>query len=134
LDQNLILLRGLPGAGKTAFAALISENGKYPFFSVDDYFTDESGNYNFIFSENHIAYSQCLLHTEQAINEGKNKIIVHNTFTMEWELSPYFLLAKKYNCKLFVLTVEHYHEGQNTHEVKIEQLHKMAEKYQVKLF
>ncbi|EMP07134.1 AAA domain protein [Leptospira interrogans serovar Pyrogenes str. 200701872] len=39
-EKSLILLRGLPGAGKSRLAKLLSENGKYPVFSVDDYFTD----------------------------------------------------------------------------------------------
>jgi predicted kinase len=134
LNQHLILLRGLPGAGKTAFAQLISENNTYPFYSVDDYFTASDGHYKFEFSENHIAYAQCLSHTEQAISSGVQKVIVHNTFTMDWEMEPYFKIAKKYDCNLFVLTVEHYHDGTNTHEVTEEQLVKMAEKYQVKLF
>jgi predicted AAA+ superfamily ATPase len=36
--KALILLRGLPGAGKSTLAKLLSENGKYPVFSIDDYF------------------------------------------------------------------------------------------------
>ena len=133
-NQHLILLRGLPGAGKTAFAKLIYENNTYPFFSVDDYFTAVDGYYKFEYKDNHIAYAQCLSNTEQAIINGLSKVIVHNTFTMDWELEPYFKIAKKYDCNLFVLTVENYHRGTNTHEVTKEQLKKMAEKYQVKLF
>jgi predicted kinase len=133
-NQHLILLRGLPGAGKTAFAKLLAENNTYPFFSVDDYFTAVDGNYKFEYKDNHIAYAQCLSHTEQAILIGSPKVIVHNTFTMDWEMEPYFKIAKKYDCNLFVLTVENYHTGTNTHEVTKEQLKKMADKYQVKLF
>jgi predicted kinase len=133
-NQHLILLRGLPGAGKTAFAKLISESSTYPFFSVDDYFTDKEGNYLFEFSENYKAYAQCLSSTENALKIGISKVIVHNTFTMAWEMEPYFNLANKYNCILHILTVEHYHDGFNSHAITVEQLKKMAEKYQVKLF
>lgn len=133
-QQNLILLRGLPGSGKTSFATLISENGKYPVFSVDDYFTDENGNYEFIFNENHKAYAQCLKQTEDAVSKGTTKVIVHNTFTMEWEIEPYMALTKKYTLQIFVLTVEHYHTHKNKHGISEEQIKKMAEKYQVKLF
>jgi predicted kinase len=133
-NQHLILLRGLPGAGKTTFAKLIAEHDNYPYFSVDDYFTDENGNYKFEFSQNYKAYEQCLNYTENAIKQGAKRIIVHNTFTMDWELDPYFKLAKSYNCTLHVITLEHYHQGRNKHDVTDEQLQKMAEKYQVKLF
>ena len=133
-NQNLILLRGLPGAGKSSFAELISENKSYPIFSVDDYFTDENGIYAFEFSKNHLAYSACLNHTEQALRQGILKVIVHNTFTMEWEMQPYFKLAEKYLCRVFVMTVENYHGKYNLHEVNEEQIKKMAEKYHVKLF
>lgn len=132
--QHIVLLRGLPGAGKTAFAKLIAENNCYPVFSVDDFFTDENGHYEFEFSENYKAYDQCLINTEKALKDGISKVIVHNTFTMDWEMKPYFNLAKSYNCQIFVLTVENYHNGQNTHGVSNEQLKKMADKYQVKLF
>jgi predicted kinase len=131
---HIILLRGLPGAGKTTLAQLLSENNSYPFYSVDDYFTDENGNYNFVFSENYKAYENCLINTEKALLAGFSKVIVHNTFTMDWEMEPYFKMAKKHGFQIFVLTVENYHLGINKHEVSHEQLKKMAEKYQVKLF
>lgn len=131
---QLIILRGLPGSGKTTIAKSLSEENKYPVFSIDDYFTNPTtGEYKFIFSENHLAYKQCEEKTEKAMQEQKQKIILHNTFTMNWEIEPYFLLAKRYQYDVFVLTVEKYHEGENTHQVSHEQLKKMAEKYNVKL-
>ena len=46
------------------------------------------------------------------------KIFIHNTFTIEWELEPYFKLAKTYGYDIFVVTVENYHQNKNIHEVK----------------
>lgn len=132
--QHLILLRGLPGAGKTTFAKLIAENKCYPIYSVDDYFTDALGNYQFKFEENYKAYAACLSHVEQAIEHGHLKIIVHNTFTLDWEIEPYFKLAKKHHIEIHILTVENYHNKQNVHDVSDAQIKKMAEKYKVKLF
>ena len=59
MQKSLIVLRGLPGSGKTTLANLLSENKKYPVFSIDDYFTDEKGKYHFKFDENHLAYKLC---------------------------------------------------------------------------
>lgn len=136
MQQNaLILLRGLPGSGKTTLAKLLSENNTYPVFSVDDYFTDEvTGEYIFNFQNNHLAYKQCEALTNDAMQQAIPKILVHNTFTLDWEMEPYFKLSLKYECNLHVLTLENYHHGKNSHHVTDEQLSKMAEKYQVKLF
>ncbi len=132
--NSLILLRGLPGSGKTTLAKLLSEEGKYPYYSVDDYFTDtKTCNYNFDFKNNHLAYKQCEEHTKAAMKKLVPKIIVHNTFTMDWELETYFKLAAEFMYTIFVATVERYHEHSNIHEVSNEQLQKMAEKYKVKL-
>lgn len=134
-DKNsLILLRGLPGSGKTTLAKILSENNTYPVFSVDDYFTNEkTGEYVFNFHDNHLAYKQCEELTKDAMQQQLSKIFVHNTFTIDWELEAYFKLASKFNYSLFVVTVEKYHHNKNTHEVSDEQLQKMAEKYKVKL-
>jgi predicted kinase len=129
----IILLRGLPGSGKTTLAQALSENGKHPIFSIDSYFENEKGDYEFKFEENHIAYKQCEEQTEMALKESKPKIFVDNTFTLDWEIEPYFKLAQKYNYQLHVVTVENYHGSENTHGVSKEQLKKMVEKYKVKL-
>ncbi len=134
LSKSLILLRGLPGSGKTTLAGVLSEGNTYPVFSVDDYFTNtETGEYRFDFKSNHIAYRQCEEHTQQAMQQGISKIIVHNTFTINWELEPYFKLASEHHYTLFVVTVENYHNHKNTHAISDEQVQKMAEKYKVKL-
>lgn len=132
--KSLILLRGLPGSGKTTLAKVLSENNMYPVFSVDDFFTDEiTGEYLFNFKDNHLAYKQCEELVKDSMQQKIPKIFVHNTFTMDWELKPYFKLAAEFNYTLFVVTVENYHHHKNTHEVSEEQLQKMAEKYKVKL-
>lgn len=132
-NRNLILLRGLPGAGKTELAYILSDDN-YPCFSVDDFFTNpNSGEYAFDFSKNHLAYAQCESNVESEMKKGTLKIFVHNTFTMDWEIEPYLKLAEKYTYRIFMVTVENYHENKNIHAVTEEQLKKMAEKYRVKL-
>jgi predicted kinase len=131
--KNLILLRGLPGSGKTTLAKVLAED-KYPVFSVDDYFIDQkTKEYKFEFDKNHLAYKQCENNTKSEMAMGTSKIFVDNTFTLDWEIEPYFKLASQFGYTIHVLTVEKYHSNKNLHNVSDEQLQKMAERYKVKL-
>lgn len=131
---SLILLRGLPGSGKSTLAKILSEN-IWPVFSIDSYFVNpETNEYVFRYNENHLAYKACERNTEKAMQSTIEKIFVDNTFTLEWEMEPYFKLAKRYNYQLHVVTVENRHKSKNTHHISVEQIRKMAEKYKVELF
>lgn len=135
LEKGLILLRGLPGSGKTTLAQFLSENGKYPVYSIDDFFTDkETGDYSFDYKNNHLAYKQCESNVKIALENAIEKVIVHNTFTIAWEIEPYFKMAAEKNYKVFVVTVENYHSSKNIHNISSEQIEKMAEKYKIKLY
>lgn len=124
----LILIRGLPGSGKTTFAQAISE-GKYPVFEIDDYFTDDHGNYSFRFDENHIAYKQCIENVEATMRKNHSKIIVANTFTMEWELEPYLRLATEHKYTAHVVVMENRHGNRNVHSIPEEHIQRMREKF-----
>lgn len=133
--KSIFLLRGLPGSGKSTAATALSENGLYPVFAVDDYFTDpENGAYQFAYDKNHLAYKNCLINTEAAMEGSLEKIFIANTFTLEWEMEPYFELASKYHYRIFVMTIENRHGSENIHAIPKEQLVKMAEKYSVVLY
>lgn len=132
---SLILIRGLPGSGKSTLAKELSENGQYPVCSVDEFFTDaESGNYDFRFDENHLAYKACEEKVRAAIRAGAAKVFVDNTFTLEWEMEPYFKMAAESGYRVHVLTVENRHGGHNVHGVTRGQLEKMAAKYKIVLY
>jgi predicted kinase len=134
IQKSIILLRGLPGSGKSTLAKVLSEHGKHPVTSIDSYFTNpETGEYTFEFQNNHLAYKQCEEQTSGFAKQNAEKIIVDNTFTLSWEMEPYFKIAKENNYTLFVVTLENHHDGKNIHNVSDEQLQKMAEKYKVKL-
>jgi predicted kinase len=131
--KHLIIIRGLPGAGKTTLAKLLAED-KYPTFSIDDYFTNQkTGSYRFDFSKNHLAYKACEQSVEQAMQNDVKKIFVHNVFSHSWEIEPYFKLAQKYKYTVHVVTVENYHGGKNIHQLSDQQIQKIAEKFKVKL-
>lgn len=128
---SLILLRGLPGSGKSTLAKELSENGKYPVCAIDDFFTNEKGEYTFEFEKNHLAYKACEEKVRQHMQNKSERIFVDNTFTLEWEMEPYFKLAAEFRYKVHVLTVENRHGSKNIHGISEENLQKMAAKYKV---
>ena len=132
--RSLILIRGLPGSGKSTLANLLSEDGLYPVLSVDQYFTDKDGSYSFDHLKNHLAYDDCKQNTLREMLKGTKKIFIDNTFTLDWEMEPYFKIAAENDYRIFVFTVENYHGGNNIHSITEEQIEKMALKYKVKLF
>jgi hypothetical protein len=61
------------------------------------------------------------------------EIAVSNTFTQEWEMQPYFDLAKQYGYMVFSIIVENRHGGENQHGVPAEAIQRMKDRFNVKL-
>jgi predicted kinase len=130
--KTLILLRGLPGSGKSTFAKTLTSFGT-PYFEADMYFTRD-GEYKFDASKLKHAHEWCRTEVENSMgSHGFDKIIVSNTFTQEWEMEPYFELAKKYGYTVFTLIVENRHGGKNQHGAPEEKIELMKERFQIKL-
>ena len=125
--RNLILVRGLPGSGKSTFGDLLGEP-----IASDDYFMND-GIYEFDASKLRVAHELSRLKCENQMKENKPIIVVTNTFTREWEMKPYFNLAKDYNYRIFTVIVENRHDGTNIHEVPSETIEAMKNRFQIKL-
>jgi len=136
--KELILLRGLPGAGKSSFANLIWQSGVI--FEADKYFYDKEGNYNFDATKLHAAHKWCQSQVEDAMKTNSksnglyySEIIVSNTSTTEKELEPYLKLAEKYDYIVISLVVENRHGNKSVHNVPEETLEKMRKRFEIKL-
>jgi len=128
----LILLRGLPGSGKTTVAKELFSDAIH--FEADMFFVDkETGHYNFDFGKLHLAHSWCQNSVSGAMEKGVGKIVVSNTFTKESEMKFYYEIAEKYGYKVVSLIVENRHGGQNVHDVPDETLIKMRNRFTIKL-
>jgi predicted kinase len=135
-EGDLILLRGLPGSGKTLLASIILQNpsGLEPeVLSADDFFTDENGNYNFDGSKIKEAHNYCQFRCSERMRQQKARIVVANTFTQEWEMDVYFDMAKRYNYRVHTVIVENRHGNQNVHDVPEDKLLQMKNRFQIKL-
>lgn len=128
--KTLLLLRGLPGAGKTTLAnALGGVN-----LEADMYFISrETGEYIFDKYKITNAHAWCIEQVQSWMESQEPLVIVSNTFTQEWEMNSYNVLAKKYGYQVHSVVVENRHEGVNEHGVPAEKLEQMKNRFEVKL-
>lgn len=138
MNRTLILLRGVPGAGKSTLANSIWN--EYAVCEADKYFHDEvTGEYRFDASKLKQAHEWCRSEVECRMKDNQvnpqfyPEIVVSNTFTQEWEMQAYFDLAKQYDYVVVSLIVENRHGGENVHGVPAEKVQAMRDRFQIKL-
>ena len=139
MEKILYIVRGCPGSGKSTFAKTLVGHD-FLVCEADKYFIDkETGEYKFDVSKIKDAHKFCQDRVEtymkdSLLNENfYTEIAVSNTFTQEWEMQPYFDMAKEYGYKVFTIVVENRHGGINQHGVPDEVLTKMRERFEIKL-
>jgi hypothetical protein len=133
----LIILRGLPGSGKSTIAKRLCESiSGAVVCSADDYFTKD-GVYAFNPMEVPEAHNTCRNLAEHRMAQGYPAVIIDNTNTRLAHMEPYLLLAKKYGYQVVIKpvggmrpeNVEPYHKRQ-THRVPISTMIRLANEYQ----
>ena len=131
-NRNLILLRGVSGAGKSTVAELFIDAH---IISTDDFFMVD-GEYQFDANslvENHM---KCTAQADKAMNiaeanDVNHTLIVHNTFTKQWEMTPYMILAKKYHYTIHTLIVENRHGSNSIHDVPADSIKAQRDRFEV---
>ena len=132
--KKLILLRGLPGSGKSTAAKLFQGSGYSSHYEADMYFLNkETGEYQFDPSKLKLAHNWCAIQTQKAMVDEIPTIVISNTFTQEWEMDNYRELAKMHDYQVFTLIVENRHSGVNVHGVPVDKLKAMEERFELKL-
>jgi len=131
--KQLILLRGLPGSGKSTFAKTLG--GIH--IEADQYFM-RNGVYEFDASQLKNAHNYCQSQTRAWMSHNgeqisTDKIIVSNTFTQEWEMDAYFELAYEFGYQVFSLIVENRHGNISVHDVPQRKLNEMRNRFEIEL-
>lgn len=127
---TLILLRGLPGSGKTSFAKTLNHNGNH--FEADMYFY-KNEKYEFDVDNLIHAHNWCFNKTKTAIRNNEGVVVVSNTFTRKRELQNYIDLANEFNYKVISLIVENRHGRESIHNVPEETISKMKNRFDIEL-
>jgi predicted kinase len=130
--RKLVVLRGLPGSGKSTVAKQLGGL----VCSADDYFMRD-GEYKFDPFLLGKAHKDCRDTVELAMYNDHQLIVLDNTNTQKWEYEAYLDLAKIYGYEVEIKVVgglsdsdvEVYHARQ-THGVPLKSLRKMAARFE----
>lgn len=126
--KELILLRGLPGSGKSSLSKVIG--GSH--YEADMYFMND-GVYEFNPADLKHAHEWCKDRVYISMIKNVEKIVVSNTFTQEWEMESYYKLAEEHGYRVHSIIVENRHGGVNKHGVPEEKLEQMKNRFTIKL-
>ena len=128
MEKILILTRGLPCAGKSAFAKLLGR----AICCADDYIT-RNGIYLWKPETVSASHEWCQRKCRRFMKIGIERIIIANTNTTMREMKPYFDMAKQFGYKTYSVIVEKYHNSTNNHNVPEETIEKMVNRFEIKL-
>lgn len=119
---QLIIIRGLPGSGKTTMAGVITKIG-YRHFEADMFFEVE-GRYQYDATRIRDAHAWCQRMTRAALERGEN-VVVSNTFTHLREMQPYVEMGAK-----TIRVIEAQGKWESVHGVPPEMLERMAARWE----
>lgn len=97
--RQLKLIRGLPGSGKSTLAQQFASEGWLHYEA--DHFFERNGQYVFDPSLIGQAHQDCFDRTESSLCSGQD-VVVANTFVEQWEIAPYWALARRYDADFTV--------------------------------
>lgn len=136
----VVLLRGLPGSGKSTRADELVKSFRElqanpVVFSADKYF-DTQGGYRYDAKEVGAAHNWAFKNTEEAVRVFQSPIIIDNTNTEEFEILNYYNIAYHNWYKFYVLEPDTDWAfdvaeltRRNTHGVPADKLSRMLKRY-----
>lgn len=120
--MKLILVRGLPGSGKSTFAKSLG----IAHYEADMFFM-QNGVYNFNPLRIKDAHNWC---KQQVFHElfCNNSVVVSNTFSQIWEMKEYLYMAKELKAEIEVIKMTGNYK--NIHGVPAETIEKMRNRWE----
>lgn len=120
-QKTVLIIRGGSGAGKSSFANFLHLYGDDRrdciICEADEFMVNEFGQYEFKSERLAMAHAKCQQKFEEALKGRAALVICSNTNTKLQDFQFYLDKAKEYDYTTFVVVLEKYHNGENTHNV-----------------
>lgn len=134
--KQLIVLRGLPGSGKSTFANFYKNNLHPELSSIicsADSFLYENNEY--IWTKERVikAHEKCFQLAEESMINNINIIILDNTNIKSSDYKYYRKIARKYNYEYVSLIIENIHNTKSIHNVNKETLNNQRKNFTINL-
>lgn len=138
MKKTLVILRGLPGSGKSSVVELLTAANPEAVVCSADHFFEKDGEYNFDPKLLPEAHGACLQKAKDAMEAGTPLVIVDNTNTQRWEFAEYTKAALESGYRVHELTVGRPTKltevelcaKRNTHRVPKASIHRMSERFE----
>jgi predicted kinase len=126
--SKLVLIRGLPGSGKSTMAKALCYSPDWVHLETDQFWITDilSGEYKFDASRLGEAHAWCQNTTRDYLSRDID-VVVSNTFTTVKELRPYFDIAREFGIVPNVFIAQN--KFGNVHNVPAETLARMQARF-----
>lgn len=128
MKRELIIVRGIPGSGKSTFAYMLGR----AVCTADDWYM-RNGVYRWDYRNIGDAHDWCQRKCRRFMQKGVERVIVANTSITPRAMQPYLDMAELFGYKAFSIIVENRHGNSSIHNVPEETLINMRSKFDIKL-
>lgn len=128
-QQHLLLIRGLPGSGKSTIAKMICDNRFFwHHVEADMFMLSTTGEYEYSPQRLAMAHERCKQKAFELLSDGVS-VVVSNTFTRKWEMEPYIAMVQHFpHIAVSIMTANG--NFQNIHGVPAEKIEAMRQRWE----